>query len=73
MEMRTKDLSEDGTSKIVWKLYAPDVSQETIEEDFPEQRINSAYDCTGRWFAHPASVRRTKTRTLVTQFRGMDI
>lgn len=30
-------------------------------------------DCCGRWFGYKAKVRRTKTRTLVTQYVGLDI
>lgn len=76
MELRTKPLADDGSSHYIWKLYAPDVTQETIELDFEEpegRQIYSMYDCTGRAFAHSISIRRTKTRTLVKQYWGIDI
>jgi len=76
METRLKVLDEDGSSCIRWQLFAPDVTQEQIEQVFEEpegRQIYSAYDCTGKAFAHGISVKRTKTRTLVTQYWGIDI
>lgn len=75
-QVREKVMCEDGSSVIVWKVYPPDVKQDTIEEDFEYfdgYHIYSAYDCTGKWFADGAHVKRTKTRCLVTQWWGMDI
>jgi hypothetical protein len=69
-KIRTKPLEDDGSSCIKWAVFHPDVTDTQIEETFPEpdgREIHSMYDCTGKAFAYPITVRRTKTRTLVKQ------
>lgn len=72
-ERHFKALSD--VSGILWRVYSPDVPDDAIAEDFDVEghRVTSAYDCTGRPFSYPARVRRTSTRTLVTQWTGIDV
>lgn len=62
-------------SGIIWKVYPPEVTEDEISEDFDVEGhpIASAYDCAGRQFSYGACIRRTATRTLVTQWTGLDV
>lgn len=72
----TKLLEEDGSSVIFWRVFSPNVSFDEIYSIFdePEGRNIAGYsDCSGRAFAGPISIKRTKTRVLVQQQWGLDI
>ena len=65
-----------GESVVIWKLYPAPVTRAQLEADFPSlygREIHSAYDCTGKWFASAARVKRVGKRVLVRQWWGLDV
>jgi hypothetical protein len=61
----------DGEAWIRWAVFPPTVDDDVAKGHFFAP--NGFWDGPGRGFARSASVRRTRTRVLVTQSGGLDI
>lgn len=64
------DDGDTGDSGTLFKVFPATATEEDIAEVFHMEGYNSG---PGRPFADRPSIRRTKTRTLVTQTVGMDV
>lgn len=72
---RPRDEDNDE-SRTLFKVYKAPVSRAQLEYDWPYftgKPIHSAFDCTGKWFASPAKIKRIGKRVLVVQHWGLDI
>tara|TARA_Y100000310_G_scaffold268784_1_gene281563 strand:- start:360 stop:578 length:219 start_codon:yes stop_codon:yes gene_type:complete len=61
---------QDGSSGVQWCVYPAGVSEDRIRDDFDE--FDGYYAGPGRAFCNKVYVQRTSTRTLATQFCGID-
>lgn len=74
LEMYHKQLDEGAY--YAWALFPPSMTDDEIEtycnRDL-DWDLDGYYSYPGGFFANQGSFRRTKTRTLVTQYCGYDI
>ena len=59
----------DGESWIRWEVFPPNAS----EDEIAESGFWRYYHGAGQTYGHPPNIRRTRTRTLVTQTEGWDV